>query len=97
MKHNLNDFGQEFLDDLRDCLLKTMTLTQTESIICGIKIKELEFFMCGCRIYLQLDETTCNIIDGMDQHPKSWIESGSIFGSKSRGKLTYMILLSLAY
>lgn len=97
MKHNLNNFGQEFLDDLRECLLKTMTLTQTESIISGIKIKELEFFMCGCRIYLQVDETTCNIIDGMDQHPKSWVESGSIFGSKNRGKLTYMILLSLAY
>lgn len=97
MKHNLNVFEQEFLTELSDCLLKTLTLTQTESIISGIKIKELEFFMCGCRIYLQIDETTCNIIDGMDQHPKSWVESGSIFGSKNRGKLTYMIFLSLAY
>ena len=97
MKHNLNVFEQEFLAELSDCLSKTLTPTQTESIISGIKIKELEFFMCGCRIYLQVDETTCNIIDGMDQHPKSWVESGSIFGSKKGGKLTYMILLSLAY
>jgi len=97
MKHNLNVFEQEFLAELSDCLLKTLTLPQTESIINKIKVKEIEFFMWGCRIYLQIDETTCSIIDGMDQHPKSWLESGSIFGSKNRGKLTYMILLSLAY